>query len=349
MSPQDIFANLRGLNQLKKSQTNAVGLEVTRQDLEPTLRVAANINTPLRNRLNRIQGEGNAHAYWKLTSNPGSTVTGAKFLGTDPTQAAFAKGGLPNSTDPTYSYIARPYANIGDVLTVAWMDKAQDRSFIDIEAQQRHVKMINTGLCEEYFIINGDSDATSGLAFDGMLKQIKNDGFNVVDVSAGGGSPMKLSLISQVCFSIQKAGGLCRALVMSYAMKQAITQIIQVNFYGIRQTDMKSDGKISGGSEIERWNFGTGSVEFLADQYMLPDPITGLEQIIFLDDETDDQKNPGKAVQMVDVDPIHYAELASVATADRGIVYETTVLQLGVTQFQGLLKGINLAVPGSLQ
>jgi hypothetical protein len=49
------------------------------------------------------------------------------------------------------------------------------------------------------------------------------------------------------------------------------------------------------------------------------------------------------------VDPIHYAELANIATADRGIVYETTMLQIGVTQYQGLLKGINLGVAGSLQ
>lgn len=349
MTPDKIFQNLRELDSLKKSQTNVVGLEVVRQDLEDTLRLAANLNTPLRNRLNRIQGEGNAHAYYKLTANPGSVVTGAKFLGTDPNNAIFAKGGLPNSTDPQYSYVARPYSNIGDVLTVAWQDKAQDRSFIDIEAQQRHVKMINTGLCEEYFIINGDSDATNGLAFDGLIKQITTDGYNVVDVSAGGGSPLKFSLIEQVVFDVLKAGGQTRGLVMSYAMKQAITQVIGVNYYGIRQTDMRSDGKISGGVEIDEWNFGTGTVKLIADQYMLTDSVTGLERIVFLDDETDDQKNVGKAVQMVDVDPIHYAELASIATAERGIVYETTMLQIGVTQYQGFLKGINLAVAGSLQ
>lgn len=349
MTQDRIFANIQRLDELKKSQTNVVGLEVVRQDLEDTLRMAANTNTPLRNRLNRIRGEGNAHAFYKLTANPGSVTTGAKFLGTDPVNSTFAKGGLPNSSDPQYSYIARPYANIGDVLTVAWQDKAQDRSFIDIEGQQRHVKMINTGLCEEFFILNGDSDASNGLQFDGIIKQIVTDGYNVLDVSGGGGSPLKFSLVEQEVFAIQKAGGLTQALVMSYALKQAITQIIGVNFYGIRQTDMRSDGKISGGVEIDEWNFGTGTVKLIADQYMLTDPVTGLERVIFLDDVTDDPKNAGKAVQMVDVDPIHYAELASIATADRGIVYETCMLQVGVTQYQGILKGINLAVNGSLQ
>ena len=208
--------------------------------------------------------------------------------------------------------------------------------------------MINTGLIEEYTILNGDADATGGLQFDGLITQIKKGGYNVVDASAGGGSPLNFSLMQQILFQILKAGGLTRAIIMSYAFKQAITRIIGVQYYGIRQTDLNSNGKISGGTEIDRWNFGTGTVEFITDQYMLPDPITGLEQLIFLDDETDDPKNTGKAVMMVDVDPLHYAELATIATADRGVVYETTVLQVGILQYQGLLKGINLSLPGQI-
>jgi len=348
MSPERIFQNLNALAEMKKSATSVVGAELVRQDLEPTLRMAANLATPVRNRLTRIEGNGNAHAYYVLTANTGANTPGAKFLGTDPIQGAFAKGGLPTGVDPNYSLIARPYANLGDVLNVAWQDMAQDRSFIDIKAQQRHVKMINTGLIEEYTILNGDADATGGLQFDGLITQIKKGGYNVVDASAGGGSPLNFSLMQQILFQILKAGGLTRAIIMSYAFKQAITRIIGVQYYGIRQTDLNSNGKISGGTEIDRWNFGTGTVEFITDQYMLPDPITGLEQLIFLDDETDDPKNTGKAVMMVDVDPLHYAELATIATADRGVVYETTVLQVGILQYQGLLKGINLSLPGQI-
>jgi hypothetical protein len=283
-----------------------------------------------------------------LTSNVGANTPGAKFLGTDPTQGAFAKGGLPQGVDPNYSLVARPYANLGDVLNVAWQDQAQDRSFIDIKAQQRHVKMVNTGLIEEYTIINGDSDATGGLQFDGLIPQIKKGGYNVLDASAGGGSPVKFSLIEQLCYQVQKAGGLVRGLIMSYAVKQALTQLIQIAFYGIRQIDMNSDGKIKGGVEVDSWNFGTGTVDFIVDQYMMPDPITGLERIVFLDDMTDDAKNTGSAVMMVDVDPVHYAELANIATADRGVVYETSMLQVGILQFQALLQGLNLALPASI-
>lgn len=346
MSPEQIFANLDRLDQLKKSSTSVVGAELVRQDLEPTLRVAANLLTPVRNRLSRTQGEGNAHSYYVLTSNPGATVTGSKFLGTDPTGGAFAKGGLPTSVDPNYSLIARPYANIGDVINVAWQDIAQDRSYIDIKAQQRHVKMLNTGLIEEYVTINGDSDATGGLQYDGLLAQIKKGGYNITDVSGGGGAALAFATIRAICFQIRKQGGLVRALIMSYAMKQMMTQVIAL-YYAIRQTNMQSDGVISGGTQVDRWNFGTGVVDLIDDQYMIPDPVTGLENIIFLDDETDDPKNSGKAVQMVDVDPVHYAELATIATADRGIVYETTMLQVGILQFQGLLKGINLALAGT--
>ena len=51
---------------------------------------------------------------------------------------------------------------------------------------------------------------------------------------------------------------------------------------------------------------------------------------------------------MVDVDPVHYVELMAIQTADRGIVYETSMLQIGVTQYQGFVEGLNLALPSSL-
>ena len=345
------LANLKGLdaqvgNLIRKSSTPTLGLELVRQDLEDDLKLAANLKIPLRNRLNRIKGQGKAHAFYQLQSNLDSTGT-VNFLGTDATQGVFAKGGLPNSSDPQYNYIARPYANVGDVLTVPWQDQAQDESYIDIKAQQKKVKMLNTALMEEWLIINGDSATSNGLAFDGLISQIQSGGYNVLDVSAGGGSGLRYPLIQQVLYRIQKAGGNTTAMIMSYALKEALTLLLG-ELYAIRQMEASRDGKVRGGFEVDSWNFGTGSVELIYDQYMIPDPVTGYERIIFLDDESPDEKNGGNVVQMVDVDPIHYAELATIATADRGIVYETTQLQIGVLQFQGILEGINLSLTSSL-
>ena len=351
MTADYALANLQGLdaqvgNLIRKSSTPVLGLEVVRQDLENDLKLAANIRTPLRNRLNRIKGDGKAHAFYQLQSNLDSTGQ-VRFLGTQATDGIFAKGGLPNSTDAQYNYIARPYANVGDVLTVPWQDQAQDSSYIDIKAQQKKVKMINTGLMEEWLIINGDSTATNGLSFDGLIPQIVQGGYNVYDLSAGGGSALRYPLIQQLLFRIQKAGGNTRALVMSYAMKQALTYLLGL-YYAIRQTNTSGGTKYVGGFQTDSWNFGTGDVDLIDDQYMIPDPVTGYERIIFLDDETPDDKNGGNVVQMVDVDPIHYAELATIATADRGIVYETTQLMIGILQFQGIMEGINLSITPTL-
>lgn len=344
MSAEQALANIVGLDALlKKSSTAVSGLELVRQDLEADLKLAANLDTPVRNRTKRVKGNGKAHAFYQLAANADGN-TNYKFLGTTPENGVFAKGGLPNSTDAQYTYIARPYANIGDVLTVPWQDKAQDESYIDIKAQQKRVKMINTGLIEEFLIINGDSDATNGLAFDGFISQITKAGYNFLDVSPSGGSPLKLSLISQQLFRIKQSGGRTKYLLMSYAMKQIITQTIQVAYYGIRDMSGNTDGKVKGGFEIDSWNFGTGSVDLIDDQYMGVDPVTGYERILFIDDETPDDKNGGNVVQMVDVDAIHYAELATIATADRGIVYETTQLMIGVPQFQGMITGFNLSL-----
>jgi hypothetical protein len=354
LSTDEIVANLATfdekrskINNIAKSTTGVVGLELVRQDLENALKLAANVDTPLRNRISRKKGNGKAHAYYKLVSNAGLNQTTSKFLGTDPSAGFFAKGGLPNSVDPQYEYIARPYANLGDTVTIPWQDKAQDESYIDIKSQQRDVKMINVGLMEEWAIINGDSAASGGLIFDGLLTQIQNDGFNILDLSAGGGSGMKYSSFVQECFTIKKAGGKVRALVMSYATKQALTELLGL-YYAIRQISNTSNGEFTGGFQVDSWNFGTGSVDLIDDQYMLPDPVTGYEQIMFIDDATTDDKNSGNVIEMVDVDALHYNELMAIQTADRGIVYETSMLQVGITQYQGLLKGLNLSIPSTL-
>jgi hypothetical protein len=338
-----VLQSLQGVDALiRKSATPVLGLEVVRQDLENELKLAANLDTPLRNRMKRIKGEGKAHAFYQLQSNLDSTGQ-VRFLGTDATNGVFAKGGLPNSVDAQYNYIARPYANVGDVMTIPFQDIAQDASYIEIKAQQKRVKMLNTGLIEEYLIINGNSDTTSGLEFDGLLTQILNGGYNILDVSAAGGSPLRYSLITQELFRIKKAGGRTRALIMSYSMKAALTELLGL-YYAIRQVGTGGGTNYAGGFSTESWDFGTGSVDLIDDQYMIPDPVTGLERIIFIDDETPDDKNGGNVIQMVDVDPIHYQDLATIATAERGIVYETTQLMIGILQFQGLITGFNLSL-----
>lgn len=352
LSADDVWTTLRNFeqarDQIKKSTTAVPGLELVRQDLEDEMKMAANLDTPLRNRFHRQKGEGKAHAYYKLVSNPGANETNVYFLGTDPSAGFFAKGGLPNSVDPQYDYISRPYANVGDTLNVAWQDVAQDRSYIDIMAQQRKVKMLNVGLMEEWALINGNSSTSGGLIFDGLIAQIQNDGYNVLDLSAGSGTALKYSLIVQQCFAIKRRGGRVRALVMSYNMKQAMNQLLGL-YYAIRIMNNAGGGVVTtGGINYSTWDFGTGSVDLIDDQYMFADLVTGYENLLFIDDMSADEKNSGNAIEMVDVDAIQYVDLMPIQTAYRGIVYETSMLQIGITQFQGLIEGINLQLPVSL-
>ena len=344
LTPEAILNNLRNFDQIRKSVTAVTGLELVRQDLEDELKLAANLKTPVRKRLKRIKGEGKAHAFYKLTSNPGTSVTNAKFLGTDPTGMSFAKGGLPTAVDAQYEYLSRPYANLGDLVIIPWQDIAQDESFIDIKAQQRRVKTVNVALGEEYFILNGDSAATGGLAFDGIITQILNDGFNVLDLSGGGGAALSYGVIRQQCFNILKAGGQTRALIMSYVMKERMTAMLG-QLYAIRQVGPGGSTTYGGGQNFETWDFGTGSVDLIADQYMVPD-VNGLERIVFLDDESTDDapQQSGNVVQMVDVDPLNYRDLQSITTSERGIIYETSMLMISITQYQGLILGFNPAL-----
>lgn len=96
------------------------GLLLVREDLQAELAIMAPTDTPVRNRLNRIQGNGKAHAWYQL--NPTSATEGL-FLGTAPSNAFFERGGLPNATQASYKYKSAPYVSLGDMIVVSFFDQ----------------------------------------------------------------------------------------------------------------------------------------------------------------------------------------------------------------------------------
>jgi len=58
----------QAINDIQKviSSTDVSGLLLVREDLQAEMAIQAPTDTPLRNRLNRIQGNGKAHAWSSL-------------------------------------------------------------------------------------------------------------------------------------------------------------------------------------------------------------------------------------------------------------------------------------------
>ena len=117
------------------------GLLLVREDLQAELAIMAPTDTPVRNRLNRIQGNGKAHAWYQLYPTVASE---GLFLGTAPSNAFFERGGLPNATQASYRYKSAPYVSLGDMIVVSFFDQMAGATYADVKKLQTKIKMINT-------------------------------------------------------------------------------------------------------------------------------------------------------------------------------------------------------------
>lgn len=314
---------------------------LVREDLQSGLVIAGPAETPLRNKLNRVPGNGTAHSFYVM--KPNADVSQGVFYGTTPGNGVFPKGGLPVDNTEAYKLVAVPYANLGDVAQVTFQDQAQGRSFTDLMAQRTKVKALNTALMEEYFILNGDSAVTQpggGFIFDGLLKQISNGGVSRNSPD----QKITLGLIRQLSEDLWEKGssadtllldGLCRGILQAQVL-----QIYAIRGGGSALTDA------SGGVSINAWDFGYGPVEWITDRYLVPNSYTNNRSALLLNTQAQDGMNDGNVIQMVDVDPLHSVDLAIVATAWRKVIYETTTLMVSVPQFQGIIPNLNPTAAG---
>lgn len=345
MKPVDIKSIAGTLAEVQKAitDTSVVNGALVREDLQAGLAIAGPRDTPLRNRLNRIEGNGNAHAYYMM--KPNADTTKGVFYGTTPGNGVFPKGGLPTDSFEAYDYIATPYANLGDIARVTFQDQAQGRSYTDIRAQRLKVKTANAAMIEEYFIINGDSSVGQtggGFIFDGLIKQIQSRGGQILIPSNG---QMSLGLIAQLALNIWTAGGQGDTLVLDGLSKGILTaqarQVMQL-FQTTGNTPFAGGG-MTGGIMINAWDFGYGETDWVVDRYLVPNAYDRTHYAMLLDVKSADQMNDGNVVQMVDVDPMHAIDLAITDTSWKTLVYETTSLMISVPQFQGLIEGVTFA------
>jgi hypothetical protein len=119
------------------------GLLLVREDLQAELAIMAPTDTPVRNRLNRIQGNGKAHAWYQLTP---TSATEGLFLGTAPSNAFFERGGLPNATQASYKYKSAPYVSLGDMIVVSFFDQMAGATYADVKKLQTKIKMVSESL-----------------------------------------------------------------------------------------------------------------------------------------------------------------------------------------------------------
>jgi len=311
------------------SSVDVSGLLLVREDLQAEMAIAAPTDTPLRNRLNRVQGNGKAHSWYKLV--PTSQPEGL-FLGTAPSDGFFPKGGLPAATTPSYKFVSAPYTSLGDVVTVSFFDQMAGGSYTDIKKHQIKVKMLNTALIEEWAIINGDSSVGSGLQFDGLRVQTTD---NIKDNAT---AALALSDLTSTEQSIVNVGGKPQAIVMGYREVQKFNELVLSSFYRLFQAGAGSMADIPAGISVTRWVSPFGLVDVIGSRYLPAE--AGLGTVLVIDDKS--MLEDGNALQMVDLMPLSAIDLALLQSAYRTLVAEFTVLQVTSAAFQG--KIINIGV-----
>jgi len=309
------------------SSVDVSGLLLVREDLQAEMAIMAPTDTPLRNRFNRIQGNGRAHSWYKLV--PSSSSEGL-FLGTNPSNGFFDRGGLPTATTPRYKFVSAPYTSLGDVVTVSFFDQMAGGTYTDIKKHQIKVKMLNVALMEEWAILNGDSSVGTGLQYDGLRKQITT---NITDLAS---NPLTLSSITTTEQSIVAVGGKPQALVMSYREVQKFNELILNSFYRLFQQGAGTMADIPAGISVTRWVSPFGIVDVIGSRYL---PSTGDSEVLVIDDKT--VLEDGNAIQMVDLMPLSAIDLALLQSAYRTLVAEFTVLQVTAEAFQGKIINVS--------
>lgn len=156
------------------------------QNLDEEIKFLVPIDTPLRNRIPRVQGKGQAATWKKMTSGLHSAANGTP-AGTN-TTIAFADAAAPSETTQTYGTATQVYKLLGRKLEVGGLALAASKGREgqpDMQKSRERVKMYEVMLGEEELLIAGDSNARSN-EFDGLNVQITTNSGTATFLTASG-------------------------------------------------------------------------------------------------------------------------------------------------------------------
>lgn len=313
---------------------------LARQDLESALVVLSDRQTPFRDRVSRIKGEGLAHL-WNQRTRLDNVTDGPSGL----VQLFYADGNLPPATDPAYVQQTAAYKYLGTTAVITGPMIASGRSYIDIEAEVAEAALRRIIQAEEWAIFNADSSVQT-LAFNGFEVQIVT---NVVNNAAAALTALGVTIpvLDKVIKLIRLQGGSkLDAIYCSYGIQTVINQIVSPAARYFIQIDNAKDNILRAGDHVTSYQSPIGSIPVVGDFFVnpaLPYPInfagssgpTGnLVSNIYL------LRYDELGCQMVDLVPIGRTELAKIADTVRFYLNEYTVLALKAEPWTGEVSNV---------
>ncbi len=313
---------------------------LARQDLEAALVVLSDRQTPFRDRVTRIKGEGLAHL-WNQRTRLDTAGDGPSGL----VSLFYADGNLPNSTDPAYVQKTAAYKYLGTTAVITGPMIASGRSYIDIEAEIAEASLRRIIQAEEWAHFNGDSSQNT-LSYDGLSVQITtntNDNAGAALTASGVTIPAADKVIKLIRL---QGGSKIDGIYCSFGMQATINQIVSPAARYFINVDSRN-AELTAGDHVVSYQSPLGPIPVIGDFFVnpaLPYPsnaagssgATGsaMSNIYFL-------RHDEQGIQVVDLVPLGRTELAKIADTVRFYINEYLVLAVKAEPWVGVLKNVS--------
>lgn len=232
------------------------------ENLDHIIKLIIPKDTPLRNRLPRTPGLGQATAWERLTSKLHVNSGGVAGIGTN-TSIAFADGGEPNETEQTFVVESQAYKLLGRKIQVGGLAIAASRTNPggnQFEQRRRH-KIIEVMLGEEELLIGGDA-TVNPLEFDGLGKQIlTNSGVRSLLTVSG--------LNEDIANTVYKEGGSPTMILANARQTQGLSDELQ-GTGSIQRIVIDDQGQAIGGLRVTKMVNAVdgGLIDILTSRYV---------------------------------------------------------------------------------
>lgn len=214
------------------------------ENLEQEVKLLVPRATPLRNRIPRVQGYGEATAWKRLTSKLHSRSGGMAGNGTN-TTIAFADAAAPSETSQVYTVTSEAYKLLGRKIEVGGLAIAASRGIVGGNAfeQRRRTKITEVMIGEEELIIGGNK-ANNAYEFDGLGAQITtNSGVRSLLTVSG--------VMLDIATTIYKEGGSPTMLVANARQTKSLSDELQ-GTGSIQRVVVDSQGNAIGGLRVAK-------------------------------------------------------------------------------------------------
>ena len=312
---------------------------LARQDLEASIVVLSDRQTPFRDRVSRIKGEGLAHL-WNQRTRLDTVADGPSGL----VSLFYADGNLPSTTDPAYTQKTAAYKYLGTTAIITGPMIASGRSYIDIEAEIAEASLRRIIQAEEWAHFKGDSSINT-LSYDGFDVQLVTNVTNNAGAALTATGTTIPALDKLIKLVRLQGGSRIDGIYCSFGIQTVINQIISPAARYFINVDSR-ENLITAGDHVVSYQSPIGPIPVIGDFFVnpaLPYPInqagssgaTGnlVSNIYAL-------RHDEQGVQVVDLVPLGRTELAKIADTVRFYLNEYLVLALKAEPWNAVLENV---------